>query len=158
MQTLEATLAEHPFFEGLMPRYMSLVTGCASNVRFKSGEYIFHEGEQAAQFYIIRQGKVALEAHDAQRGRIIIETIEEGEVLGWSWLFPPYQWHFSARVMKETRAIALDGACLRATGEADHDLGYELAMRVARIMMERLQATRLQLLDVYNVDRKAGSL
>ena len=158
MQTLEAVLAEHSFFEGLMPRYMSLVTGCASNVRFKSGEYIFREGEQAAQFYIIRQGKIALEAHDAQRSRIIVETIEDGEVLGWSWLFPPYRWHFSARALKETRAIALDGVCLRAKGEADHDLGYELAMRVAHIMMERLQATRLQLLDVYNVNRKVGSI
>jgi CRP/FNR family transcriptional regulator, cyclic AMP receptor protein len=158
MQTLEAILAEHPFFEGLEPRFMQLITGCASNVRYKSGEYIFREGEPAEHFYIIRQGKVALETHDAGRGRIVIETIEESEVLGWSWLFPPYSWHFSARVLQETRAIALDGACLRAKGEADHDLGYELAMRVVRIMMERLQATRLQLLDVYNTKQKAGSI
>ena len=157
MQTLETILAQHPFFEGLDTRYMPLITGCASNARYKSGEYIFHEGEPAAQFYIIRQGSVALETHDAQRGRLIIETIEANEVLGWSWLFPPYHWHFSARALKETRAIALDGACLRAKGEADHDLGYELAMRVARIMMERLQATRMQLLDVYNIKWKAGS-
>jgi CRP-like cAMP-binding protein len=158
MQTLEAVLAEHPFFEGLEPRYMQLITGCASNVRYKSGQYIFREGESAERFYIIRHGKVALETHDAGRGRIVIETIEESEVLGWSWLFPPYRWHFSARVLQETRAIALDGACLRAKGEADHDLGYELAMRVARIMMERLQATRMQLLDVYNIKQRAGSI
>jgi CRP/FNR family transcriptional regulator, cyclic AMP receptor protein len=158
MQTLETILAEHPFFEGLDPRYMPLITGCASNVRFPSGEYIFREGEPSAHFYIIRHGNVALETHGAQRGRIIIETIEAGEVLGWSWLFPPYRWHFSARALQETRAIALDGACLRAKGEADHDLGYELVKRVARIMMERLQATRMQLLDVYNINRKAGSI
>jgi CRP/FNR family transcriptional regulator, cyclic AMP receptor protein len=158
MQTFEPILAQHPFFAGLDARYMSLITGCASNVRYRSGEYIFREGEPAEHFYIVRQGKVALETHGVQRGRIIIETIEAGEVLGWSWLFPPYRWHFSARVLRETRAIALDGVCLRAKGEADHDLGYELAMRVARIMMERLQATRLQALDVYNMDRKAGSL
>jgi CRP-like cAMP-binding protein len=158
MQTLETILAQHPFFEGLDSRYMSLVTGCASNARYKSGEYLFREGEPAEHFYIIRGGKVALETHGAQRGRIIIETIEAGEVLGWSWLFPPYRWHFSARALQGTRAIALDGACLRAKGEVDHDLGYELAMRVARIMMERLQATRLQLLDVYNINRKASSI
>ena len=158
MQTLEAILAEHPFFEGLDPRYMPLITGCASNVRYKSGEYVFHEGESAGQFYILRQGNVALETHDARRGTIIIETISAGEVLGWSWLFPPYRWHFSARALQETRAVALDGTCLRAKGEADHDLGYELAMRVARIMMERLQATRLQLLDVYNINWKAASI
>lgn len=156
MQTLETILAEHPFFEEFDPRYMPLITGCASNVRYKSGEYLFREGEAAEHFYLIREGKIALETHGAQRSRIVIETIEAGEVLGWSWLFPPYRWHFSAHVLQETRAIALDGVCLRTKGEADHDLGYELAMRVARILMERLQATRLQLLDVYHIDGKAG--
>jgi len=158
VQTLEAVLAEHPFFAKLEPHYLSIITGCAANVRFKSGEYIFREGESAEQFYIIRQGKVALETFTAGQGRVIIETIEDGEVLGWSWLFAPYRWHFSARAMKETRAIALDGACLRAKGEADHDLGYELVKRVAGIMVERLQATRLQLLDVYNTGQKVGSI
>jgi len=151
MQTLEAILAGHPFFEGFEPRYMQLITGCASNVRFAAGEYIFHEGEPATHFYIVREGKVALEVFAAQRGPITIETIEAGEVLGWSWLFPPYRWHFDARVVEPARAIALDGVCLRSKGESDHDLGYELVKRVAQIMMQRLQATRLQLLDVYGV-------
>ncbi len=156
MQTLEAVLAVHPFFTGLEPKYLQLITGCASNVRFNAGTYIFREGEEAAHFYIIRQGKVALETHAAQRGAITIETIEAGEVLGWSWLFPPYRWHFSACVVEPTRAIALDGVCLRSKGEADHDLGYELVKRVAQIMMQRLQATRLQLLDVYGVRPRGG--
>lgn len=151
MQTLEPTLAEHPFFKGLEPKYLKLITGCASNVRYDRGEYIFREGEPASHFYIIRQGKVALEVFAAQRGPITIETIEAGEVLGWSWLFPPYRWHFSAHIIEPIRAIVLDGICLRTKGEEDHDLGYELMKRVSRIMMERLQATRLQLLDVYNV-------
>jgi len=151
MQTLEPILAKHPFFEGLESKYLQLITGCASNVRFETGEYIFHEGEPATQFYIIREGKVALEAFAAPRGPITIETIEAGEVLGWSWLFPPYRWHFDARVVEPARAIALDGVCLRTKGEADHDLGYQLVKRVAQIMMQRLQATRLQLLDVYGV-------
>jgi CRP/FNR family transcriptional regulator, cyclic AMP receptor protein len=156
MQTLEAILAKHPFFEGLEPRYMQIITGCASNVRFDAGEYIFHEGEPAEHFYIIRQGKVALETFAAQRGTITVETIEEGEVLGWSWLFPPYRWHFDARVVEPTRAIALDGACLRGKGEADHTLGYELMKRFAGIVVDRLQATRLQLLDVYGVRTRGG--
>jgi len=151
MQTLEAILAGHPFFEGFEARYMQLITGCASNVRFEAGEYIFHEDEAASHFYVVREGKVALEVFAAQRGAITIETIEAGEVLGWSWLFPPYRWHFSARIVEPARAIALDGVCLRSKGEADHDLGYELVKRVAQIMMQRLQATRLQLLDVYGV-------
>ena len=157
MQTLEPILAEHPFFKGLKPEYLQLVTGCASNVRFDTGEYIFHEGEEASQFYLIRQGMVALEIFAAQHGPITIETIEAGQVLGWSWLFPPYRWHFSGRVFEPTRAIALDGKCLRTKGESDHDLGYELMQRVAQIMLERLNATRIRLIDMYS-DLPGGML
>jgi len=157
MQTLEPILAEHPFFKGLKPEYLQLVTGCASNVRFNTGTYIFREGDEASQFYLIRHGKVALEIFAAQHGPITIETIEAGEVLGWSWIFPPYRWHFSGHVFEPTRAIALDGKCLRAKGEENHDLGYELMKRVAQIMMDRLQATRLRLLDIYS-DLPGGRL
>ncbi len=156
MQTLEAILAAHPFFKGLEPPYVQLITGCASNVRFHAGTYIFREGQAASHFYIIREGKVALETHAAERGPITIETIEAGEVLGWSWLFPPYRWHFDARVVEPTRAISLDGVCLREKAASDHDLGYELVKRVAHIMMQRLQATRLQLLDVYGLHMRGG--
>jgi CRP/FNR family cyclic AMP-dependent transcriptional regulator len=113
MQTLEPILAQHPFFNGLQPEYVQLVTGCASNLRYPAGAYIFREGEEASNFYVIRQGKVALEIGAAAGGPISIETIEAGEVLGWSWLFPPYRWHFSARVVEPTRAFVLDGKCLR---------------------------------------------
>ncbi len=118
MQTLESILAGHPFFKGLEPQYLQLITGCASNTRFGVGDYMFREGEDASQFYLIREGKVALEIFAAQYGPITIETIEAGEVLGWSWIFPPYRWHFSGHVMEPTRAIALDGTCLRSKGEA----------------------------------------
>jgi len=111
---------------------------------------MFREGEEATRFYLLRQGKVALEIFAAQRGPITIETVEAGEVMGWSWLFPPHKWHLSGRVIEPTRAIALDGTCLRAKGEVDHDLGYELMKRVAVIMMDRLQATRIRLLDIYS--------
>ncbi|MBE3558834.1 MAG: cyclic nucleotide-binding domain-containing protein [Ktedonobacteraceae bacterium] len=151
MQTLETVLAAHPFFQGLAPAYLSLIAGCASQVHYDAGTYIFREGEDATHFYMIRKGKVALETVAAQRGPIVIETIENGEALGWSWLFPPYRWHFSARTIEPTLAIRLDGACLRAKSETDHELGYELIRRVATVVIERLQATRLQLLDIYNI-------
>jgi CRP/FNR family cyclic AMP-dependent transcriptional regulator len=151
MQTLEPILAQHPFFNGLQPEYLQLVTGCASNVRYPAGTYIFREGEEASNFYVIRQGKVALEIGAAPRGPISIETIEAGEVLGWSWLFPPYRWHFSARVVEPMRAFALDGKCLRTKSAQDHDLGYELLARFAQVIIEQLEATRLQLLDVYGL-------
>ena len=149
METLERILIEHPFFKGLETQYLQLIIGCASNVRFNAGQFIFREGEEANQFYLIRYGKVALEIFSPNRGPITIQTLREGEVLGWSWLFPPYQWHFDARALELTRAIALDGECLRKKCEEDHNLGYELMKRFAQIIEQRLEFTRLQLLDVY---------
>ncbi len=149
METLERVLAEHAFFKGLDAPYIQLLVGCAANVRFERGTLLFREGDEANQFYIIRHGKVALHIFCPQRGPITIETVGDGEVLGWSWLIPPYHWHFSARAEELTRAIALDAKCLRTKCEEDHALGYELMKRFAHIMEQRLQATRLRLLDLY---------
>jgi CRP-like cAMP-binding protein len=149
IHTLEPILAEHPFFTDLNSRYLQLIVGGAPNVRFEAGQFIFHEGDEANQFYLIRHGSVSIEVFVPERGPLIIQTLGEGDVLGWSWLFPPYRWVFDARAVSLTRAIALDGACLRKKCEEDHELGYELLKRFAQIIMERLQATRLQLLDVY---------
>lgn len=148
-QTLEAILGAHPFFQEFQPQHIQLIAGCASNRRFDAGHYIFREGEIASHFYLIRSGKVALETFAERRGAVMIETIEAGEVLGWSWLFPPYRWHFDARVVVPARVIVIEGTCLRAKSETDHDLGYELLTGFASILIERLQAVRLQLLDVY---------
>jgi CRP-like cAMP-binding protein len=148
-QTLEKILAEHPFFADLESYYMTLLVSCASNVRFDANKYILREGEEANEFYLIRQGRVAIEISPPQRKPIIVDTVGEGEVLGWSWLLPPYTWRFHARAESATRAIALDGKCLRTKCEQNHDLGYELLKRFAQIMNRRLDATRLQLLDVY---------
>ena len=148
-KTLEPILAQHPFLSDLKPGHIQLLNGCASNVRFNAGQFLFHEAEEANQFFIIRQGKVAIEIFFPARGAITIETIGEGDVLGWSWLVFPYQWRFDARAVEMTRAIALDGTCLRNKCEEDHDLGYELLKRFAHIIDRRLQATRLQLLDIY---------
>jgi CRP/FNR family cyclic AMP-dependent transcriptional regulator len=149
METLEPILAKHPFLKGLDPRHLKILVGCASNVRFSAGQFLFHEGEEANEFYMIREGKVAVQIQGAERGPIIVQTIGEGEVLGWSWLIRPYRWRFDGKALELTRAIALDGKCLRMKSEEDHDLGYELLKRFAGIIVERLEATRLQLLDVY---------
>jgi CRP-like cAMP-binding protein len=149
METLEPILAKHPFLKGLEPRHLKILVGCASNVRFNAGQFLFHEGEEANEFYMIREGKVAVQIQGAERGPIIVQTIGEGEVLGWSWLIPPYRWRFDGKALELTRAIALDGKCLRMKSEEDHDLGYELLKRFAGIIVERLEAARLQLLDVY---------
>ncbi|MCS6924746.1 MAG: cyclic nucleotide-binding domain-containing protein [Candidatus Binatia bacterium] len=151
MQTLEPILAAHPFFQNLDPRHLHLIVSCASNVRFEAGQFIFREGEAANHFYLLRHGTVQLEIFVPERGPLVIQTLGEGDVLGWSWLFPPYRWHFDARAATLVRAIALDGQCLRTKCEEDHDLGYQLVKRFAHVIMQRLQATRLQLLDVYGV-------
>jgi CRP-like cAMP-binding protein len=148
-ESLERILGEHPFFGGMEEPYLQLFVDCASNVRFNAGEMIFREGEEANTFYLIRHGRVALETSAPQRGSVIIETLGEGNVLGWSWMVPPFRWRFDARAMEPVRAIALDGRCLRGRSEEDHDLGYELMKRCAQVMEQRLQAARLQLLDVY---------
>ncbi|HXW89854.1 MAG TPA: cyclic nucleotide-binding domain-containing protein [Terriglobales bacterium] len=151
METLQGILADHPFARGLKDGHLALLVGCASNIRFEADQVVFREGEEANQFYLIREGKMAIELFAAERGSINILTLTEGEVLGWSWLVPPYRWRFDARAIQSTRAIALDGKCLREKCERDHDLGYELLKRVVPTMEERLQATRLQLLNVYEV-------
>ncbi len=148
-ETLERILTEHPFARDLDERYLKLLVGCAMNVRFEAGEFLFREGAEANHFYLIRQGVVAVEVYAGAAGQLNVTTIGQDEVLGWSWLFAPYRWKFDARAVEPTRAIALDGKCLRAKCEADHDLGYELLKRFAYMVEQRLDATRLQLLDVY---------
>jgi len=149
LQTLEGILAQHPFLDGMEQRHLAVLVGCASYVRFDAGQFLFREGEEANQFYFIRQGRVAVEIFAPQRGPITLETISEGDVLGWSWLVPPFSWRFDARAVEVVRAIALDGRCLRDKCEEDPHLGYELLKRFANIIDRRLQATRIQLLDLY---------
>jgi CRP/FNR family cyclic AMP-dependent transcriptional regulator len=149
METLERIIAEHLFFADLDRTFINLLVGCASNVRFRKGDYVFREGDPADTFYLIREGKVAVETVAPQHEPIVVATLEEGEILGWSWLLPPYQWKHQARAMDNVRAIALDGKCLRGKCDQNHDLGYEILKRFARIIEQRLESTRLQLLDVY---------
>lgn len=152
METVEELLGGHPFFAGLGADAMRLIAGCASNVHFRAGELIFGEGRAADRFYVIRHGRAALQLHSPARGPLLIDTMEEGEVLGWSWLVPPYRYFCDALAVTPVSAIALDGACLRGKCEADPELGYQLLKRVTAVMYQRLQSTRIQLLDVYGTE------
>jgi CRP-like cAMP-binding protein len=149
METLDALLSKHPFFQGLREEYLTLVAGCGSNVHYEAGRVLFREGEKADRFWAIRQGSVSVEVHAPHRGPIVVQTVGEGEILGWSWLFPPYLWQFDARARESVRATAFDGACLRGKCDDDPALGYELMKRLARVVSRQLEATRLQLLDLY---------
>jgi CRP/FNR family transcriptional regulator, cyclic AMP receptor protein len=148
-QTLEPILAEQPFLKNLEREHLKLLVGCASNARYEAGQFLLRESEEANQFFIIRHGRVAIEIYAPDRGAITIETVVQGDVIGWSWLVPPYHWRFDARAIDLTRAIVLDAKCLRGKCEEDHNLGYELLNRFVNVIDRRLQATRFQLLDVY---------
>lgn len=149
MTTIDATLHGVPLFAGLGDDDLRLIAGCGGNVHFAGGERLFRQGDPADTFYVLRQGAVALEIYVPARGPLTIETIEAGDVVGWSWLFAPYRWNFDARAVVPVRATAFDGACLRGKCDADPRLGYELMSRFAQVMIGRLQSTRLRLLDVY---------
>ena len=149
MRQLEEILADVPFLGGMSPERLALLAGCASNVHFDAGELIFREGDQADTFYVLRHGSVAIELHAPARNPMTVETVEAGDVLGWSWLFPPYRTHFDARALSSVRATGFDGACLRGKCEDDPALGYDLMKRFAQVFTERLHWTRLRLLDIY---------
>lgn len=149
METLEKILVQHPFVEGLPSEHINLILGCAKNAVFEPGKYLFKENEEANNFYIIRSGKVALEIYSPEAGSIIIQTLGEGDIIGWSWMVPPYQWRFDARAIELTRVIQLDGTCLRNKCETDPRLGYEIMKRLANVFEQRINAMRLQLLDLY---------
>jgi CRP-like cAMP-binding protein len=145
-------LSEHPFLADLPGADLDLIAGCGTNVHFAPGQVIFEEGAHADRFYVVRRGGVSLTVHNPGHGDLVIATAADGDVLGWSWLFPPYRWHFDARARVETSAIALDGECLREKCDEDNALGYRLMKRFAHLAQRRLQETRLQLLDLYGRD------
>ena len=147
--SLEGVLTDVPLLEGLGSERLARLAEGAQESRFSAGETLFRRGDAADAFYVLRHGTVALETFVPTRGAVTIETIESGEVLGWSWLFPPYRWHFDARALTDLDAVTFDGAGVRRTCDDDPAFGYFLMGRFAQVLMERLQWTRLRLLDVY---------
>lgn len=149
MRTIDARLGDITAFAGLPEEQLAVIAGCARSSTFAPGEQLMREGEPATAFFAINHGAVALETFAPQRGAVTIETLHEGDLVGWSWLVPPYRTAFDARALGVVRTVAFDGACLRGKCDEDPRLGYALTQRFAAIMMQRLQATRLRLLDVY---------
>lgn len=148
---LKTALSAHPFLDGFTPTYLSVFEEHASLLSFNSQQQIFLSGGDAEYFYLIQHGLVALETEFiAGKGILPIQTLGAGQALGWSWLFPPYEWHFSARAVEPTEVIAVEAAPLREYAGRNHDFGYALSMTVAALILQRLQKTRLQLLDVYD--------
>jgi CRP/FNR family cyclic AMP-dependent transcriptional regulator len=149
VEPMATRVALHPFLAGMNPTRLALLTDCAIPVHFKKGQTILREGEMANRFYLIESGKVVLESGEGFGDPVIVETIGAGDLLGWSWMFPPYAWHFTARAAEPTWAIFFYGTILREYCERDPALGYELFKRITPIMMKRLQAARRKMLSIY---------
>ena len=146
---IESVLKGHNFFRDLAPAQLSAIADCTSEIQYNAGDYIFKEGQPSEQFELIRSGEVALEIFAPGKGPVVIQTIGENAILGWSWLVPPYKKQYDARVVKLVRALVFDGKRIRALCEQDPKLGYELLKRFSKIMSDRLWAARIQILDVY---------
>lgn len=148
IHSIAESLARLPFFDDMSREHLDFISGCASNVRFRGGEMILSQGRPADRFYLIRSGEVSLELHAGNRTLEIV-TVGEGEMLGWSWIVPPYTWHYSVRAINSVAAIAFKADCVREKCDADPVFGYDMFRRFTRLIVERLMATRIQLLDVY---------
>jgi len=148
MTNLQQIIQKHPFFDGMKSEHLAVLAYHAKEMTFHGGDVLFREGEPANQFYLIRHGRVALEAHELADGTVPVQELGAGEMLGWSWLFPPFVWHFQALAVEPTEVIALDGAHLLIAAERNHDFGYALMKRVAQIVIHRLQTARKRLLNM----------
>ena len=149
VEDIAQLVAQHPVLADLPGNVAALVTGCARNIAVPEGNRLLVEGEPADTLYLLRRGRVSLEVRAPGRGSLIIEVLGPGEALGWSWLFPPYRWRFDARAIEPVGAIAVDASCFRAKLKSDPVFGYALLTRFASIVLDRLQATRVRLLDLY---------
>jgi len=149
MEGLERILREQPFFAAFPAEQSALLAGCARNHRFAAGQYLFHEGQAADEFYLIRHGRVALEIAAPGRAPVVFSTLGDGEIVGASWLIPPYRWTLDARALDTSLALGIDAACLRSKCEADHHLGYEMMKRFLPVLVNQIHAAQLQVLDVY---------
>jgi CRP-like cAMP-binding protein len=149
MENLERFLEQHRFFGGMKDEHIKLLAGCAKNVKYDAGEPLFREGDEANSFFVVREGRVALNLSAPGMETVTLQTCGEGEVVGWSWLIGPHRWRYTGRASRPVRALEMDGACMRAKCDENHELGYELLQRFSKVLADRLESTRLQLIDVY---------
>ena len=149
MKSISDLLADHPFFRDLTTAQLATIAGCGVNIHARTDQSILRAGQPANHFYVIRSGKVAIEIDSPQKGSITIDTISAEDILGVSWLLPPFLWEFNARALEPISAISIDAECLRQKCDEDPSLGYEMFKRFAGLIRNRLVSTRMQVLDVY---------
>lgn len=143
-----AVLAGHPFLRGIQAEQVERLAATASEVTFAPGQRIIEAGGHASRFWLIEAGHVILDVRAPGGDTVIVETAGIGDLLGYSWLFPPFSWTFGAIAVSPTLAVEFDAAAVRAACDADPVLGAELTRRVARVMARRLTAARIRLIAV----------
>lgn len=148
-EDLQGIIEQQPFFRGVDQGHIAILAKLACRVHFAPGHIIAQEGDDARHFYVVLRGKIELEAYVPPQGQVPIQAVGPGEALGWAWLFPPYQWHFTARVVEETDALVWETAELRAEADKDPRFGYELASRLAEVLHKRLSAAHAHLVGFY---------
>jgi CRP-like cAMP-binding protein len=146
IEVTAAALGAHPFLHGMSGDHLAMLSEAASDVIFPAKHRLFEDGHSATRFWLIQSGHVTLDLYVPGQGRMIIETIGMGELLGWSWLFPPYKWAFGAVAASPVEAFEFDARAVRAQCAADPVLGYEVTGRVARVLSKRLQSARVRLI------------
>ena len=145
---IERRLAAHPFLKGMTRHHIELLALCAVPTQFDPGQTIFLQGEPANGFYLVEIGKVVLEGKTSDGRQVVVDTVAAGEPLGWSWLLPPYLWHFSALAVEQCTAICLSGTLLRQHRDDDLTFSQELFRRTSEVMVRRLQRARGKLISV----------
>jgi len=150
---LEQSLSRHPFFTEFPKAHLATIASCANTAVFDTGTFLFRGGESAHAFFAIQRGRVAVTSLTPHEGPVSVTSVGDGELLGWSWLVPPYRWHFSARALEQTSVIAFNAACVREQVERDHDLGFLIMRKLAQVMASRLEAVSLRLVNAYECRR-----
>ena len=144
-----AELGDHPFLRGMADGHLAVLSRVCWVAPVRQGHLLFAEGDTAHRFWLIRSGHVALDLQAPGERQLIVETLGQGDLLGLSWLVPPYQWQFSATAVHDTMTFEFNADEVRAVCESDPGLGYQLLQRVMSAASSRLYATRVRLLDLY---------
>ncbi|MGB0747402.1 MAG: cyclic nucleotide-binding domain-containing protein [Magnetospiraceae bacterium] len=156
--SIETTVREHPFFDGMDLETTTLIAGCAKHEVYHAGEFLYREGQVMEAFHLIRHGTVALEVHAPGRDPLIMETVETGDIVGWSWLVPPYRSQVDARAVGLVRTLTFDATCLRGKCDAEPTVGYQFLKRFLPVVAARFAAARLQMLDLYGDDKRTRGM
>jgi CRP/FNR family cyclic AMP-dependent transcriptional regulator len=150
MQSTEDYLSSHPFFNELDDRFMKFLSNSCTELGIKKGEVLFHQGEFADKFYLLRNGQISVHVPALVGPTLEIQTLSKDQMLGWSWLIPPYRWHFVARAVEDSDMLEFDGRAILAHCEEDPKFGYELLKRFSGLMSERLDAARQKMMDQWD--------